>query len=107
MRLILRLFPLLATLLGGCGKVLDLLPDIASCGTELDVRPFAQVRTDRFTGNVQPATARCRGGHSAQDLAGEPWVDWTHYWGPGDASSKSWLATKNLRGVNGALVDLE
>ncbi|MBC7897542.1 MAG: oxygenase [Cytophagaceae bacterium] len=107
MRSLIRLSPLIAILLGGCGTVLDLLPDIASCGTELDVRPFAPARTERFTGNVQPATARCRGGHSAQDMSGTPWVDWTHYWGTGDASSRSWLATKNVRGVNGALVDLE
>jgi hypothetical protein len=35
-----------------------------------------------------------------------PWVDWSNYYGTGDASSLS-RATKNLRGVGGALIDLE
>ena len=43
-----------------------------------------------------------------------PWVDWSNYWGTGDASSKSdrnvsgsHLLDRNIRGVDGALLDLE
>jgi hypothetical protein len=91
----------------GCGRVFDNLPDLASCGTELDARPFAQARDQRFLGKVTEATARCRGGKGAVSGRDVPWTDWQNYWGTGDESSKAWWATKNLRGVNGALVDLE
>jgi hypothetical protein len=91
----------------GCGKALDALPDLVSCGTELDVRPFATSRDQRFLGKVQPATARCRGGNAAVARRDLPWVDWGNYWSTGNEGSKSWWATKNLRGVNGALIDLE
>jgi hypothetical protein len=98
---------LCAALSIGCSRSLDNLPDLASCGTELDVRPFAQTRDRRFLGKVTDATARCRGGGNA--LAGRdvPWADWQNYWATGNESSKAWWATKNVRGVNGALVDLE
>jgi hypothetical protein len=90
-----------------CGPLLDKLPDLASCGTELDVRPFATTREQRFLGKVTEATARCRGGRAAVAARGVPWTDWRNYWSTGDDASKAWWATKNLRGVNGALIDLE
>ncbi|MGQ0764773.1 MAG: peroxidase family protein [Gemmatimonadota bacterium] len=103
--------PFIATIalsaLSACERTLDVLPDLVSCGTELDARPFAEERPDRFLGKVQPATARCRGGSRALADRDSPWTDWSRYWATGDESSKSWLGTKNLRGVNGALVDLE
>jgi hypothetical protein len=36
-----------------------------------------------------------------------PWTDWSNYWATRDNGSKSLFATKNLRGVNGSLIDLE
>ncbi|HEY0779287.1 MAG TPA: peroxidase family protein, partial [Gemmatirosa sp.] len=36
-----------------------------------------------------------------------PWVDWSNYFGAGDASSQSGFATRNVRGVLGSLIDLE
>ena len=43
-----------------------------------------------------------------------PWVDWADYWGAGDLSSQSdfneansHLFNRNIRGVDGALLDLE
>ena len=103
-----RILALLSAALSiGCGRALDNLPDLASCGTELDVRPFAQTRDQRFLGKVTDATARCRGGGNAVAGREVPWTDWQNYWATGNESSKAWWATKNLRGVNGALVDLE
>jgi hypothetical protein len=87
--------------------MLDALPDLASCASSLAARPFAAARGDRFTGNVEETTARCRGGTRATEHRNEPWVDFTHYWAAGDASSRHWLGTKNLRGINGSLIDLE
>ena len=97
----------LAITLAGCNKLLDTLPDLASCASSLDARPFAATRGERFTGNVEETTARCRGGTRATGHRGEPWVDFTHYWAAGDATSRHWLGTKNIRGINGALIDLE
>ena len=36
-----------------------------------------------------------------------PWTDWGNYWATRDNASKSFFATKNLRGINGSLIDLE
>lgn len=76
------------------------------------VRPIADQRKDRFLGKVQEYTARCRGGERAVAQRGTPWVDWSNYFGAGDSSSKSWSPffghlSRNSRGVDGALIDLE
>ena len=108
LRLFGALLPLgLLTVAGACDRALDVLPDIASCGTELDARPFATTRSQRFLGKVTNATARCRGGSKAVNARTVPWTDWPNYWAAGDAPTKAWLPTKNLRGINGALIDLE
>ncbi len=36
-----------------------------------------------------------------------PWVDWANYYSTADAASKSAWPTRNWRGINGALIDLE
>jgi hypothetical protein len=98
-----RILALLAAALSiGCGRVLDNLPDLASCGTELDVRPFAQTRDQRFLGKMTEATARCRGGGSAVAGRDVPWTDWQNYWSAGSESSKAWWATKNVRLASGS-----
>src|SRR5258705_1349946 len=51
-------------------------------------RPIAATRDQRFMGKVQEATALCRGGTRAVEFRIAPWVDWSNYWGAGDASSK-------------------
>jgi Animal haem peroxidase len=77
-------------------------------------RPIASDRERRFLGKVQPATAECRGGPRALAGLGVPWVDWSNYWGAGDAGSKfpgilwsAGLGSPTSRGVHGALMDLE
>ena len=50
---------------------------------------IAEDRTERFLGKVQEQTARCRGGDRAVARRGVPWVDWSNYWGAGDAASKA------------------
>jgi hypothetical protein len=75
---------------------------------------IARDRVDRFQGKVDQAHARCRGGDKATAEMTTPWVDWSKYWSTGDAQSKSdrsdagsFIADRNKRGVNGALLDLE
>ncbi|MDR3719454.1 MAG: peroxidase family protein [Bryobacteraceae bacterium] len=74
-------------------------------------RKIADTRDVRFQGKVAEATALCRGGQKALQFRNTPWVDWSNYWGTGDASSRPpGLITSggpSLRGVSGALVDLE
>ena len=74
-------------------------------------RKIAQTRDQRFEGKVQQATALCRGGQRALQFQLTPWVDWSQYWGTGDQTSRPHgLITEggpSLRGVNGALIDLE
>lgn len=74
-------------------------------------RKIADRRDERFQGKVDEATALCRGGQKALQFRNTPWVDWSQYWGAGDAtSSPPGLLTKNgpaFRGVAGALLDLE
>jgi hypothetical protein len=107
----------------------EALQSIAAC-VRLAAGGFRDVpddRADRFLGKVQEDTARCRGGERA--VAGvrrnAPWVDWPQYWGAGDGSTRvtrydegglrraaGGLAGKlhlepNLRGIDGALIDLE
>ena len=65
----------------------------------------------RFQGKVSEATALCRGGDQALQFRATPWVDWSNYWGTGDMASlpTGFISTKlpALRGVTGALLDLE
>jgi hypothetical protein len=83
-------------------------------------RPIAEVRTERFEGKVGVPAADCRGGDKAVARRGVPWVDWSNYWGAGDASSKTdktdrvivppllqHLTNRNTRGVDGVLMDIE
>jgi hypothetical protein len=75
-----------------------------------DIQPLATTRDLRFQGKVTNAQALCRGGQQALLFHNTPWVDWSHYFGTGDASSKPAGPIKNgpvLRGVTGALIDLE
>jgi hypothetical protein len=66
----------------------------------------AATRDVRFEGKVSEAFAMCRGGQRALQFRNTPWVDWSNYWGTGDAGSRpSALAAKN--GILGALADLE
>src|SRR2546423_4035036 len=87
----------------------DILPDIFSCGELVasGARPIAADRTARFQGKVQEATARCRGGTKAVAHRDVPWTDWGNYWATGDTGTTSWLSSKNTRGINGSLIDLE
>jgi hypothetical protein len=78
-----------------------------------------EARADRFLGKVKEETARCRGGQRAVKQLGVPWVDWSNYWGNGDATSKTnqrergitlpgrHVLDRNTRGLDGALLDLE
>jgi hypothetical protein len=71
-------------------------------------REVASERGARFLGKVEEATAGCRGGERAVRYRATPWVDWSNYWGTGDASSRGRRGTsEDRRGVEGALVDLE
>jgi hypothetical protein len=88
----------------GCTK-----SSLLGCADELTtgVRPIAEKRETRFLAKVQSSTALCRGGQTAVERRDVPWVDWRNYYGAGDASTKSFWATRNLRGINGSLIDLE
>ncbi len=81
---------------------------LIGCAEEINTgaRPFAKSRDQRFEGKVQQSRARCRGGNIALNARNVPWVDWTNYYGTGDASSKG-LPTQTLRGITGSLIDLE
>ena len=75
-------------------------------------RHIADQRKDRFLGKVRDYTARCRGGERVIAEHETPWVDWSNYWGAGDASTRSWSPllghlSRNNRGIDGALTDLE
>ena len=82
--------------------------DLAGCIEDfLDgPMPIATARTDRFLGKVHENTARCRGGETALKYVSGPWLDWTNYYATGDAGSRG-RAINDLRGVGGALLDLE
>ena len=75
---------------------------------------FADIREERFLGKVSEAKSRCRGGERAVARPSSPWIDWSNYWGTGDASSisdrfrpSSHIFSRAERGVDGALLDLE
>ena len=90
-------------------------------------RKIAADRADRFLGKVQIDTARCRGGETAVQAVEDdlPWNDWINYWGAGDATSRNTSydegtfrkmfgaafekihVAPNIRGIDGALIDLE
>ncbi len=68
------------------------------------------MRAGRFEGKVSQAVALCRGGDQALQFRGTPWVDWSSYWGAGDATSLPKIVLQKApatRGVAGALEDLE
>ena len=78
---------------------------------QLHALKIPDARGLRFQGKVAEATALCRGGEQALQFRGTPWVDWSNYWGTGDASSlpTGFISSKlpAQRGVAGALEDLE
>ena len=93
---------------------------LRNCAQMIDsgIRPIASTRELRFQGKVENATAVCRGGDVAAQFRVTPWVDWSNYWGTGDAKSKApeFVAQVNPqanhlsptgRGIDGALLDLE
>jgi hypothetical protein len=76
------------------------------------LRHVADQRSERFLGKVKEVTAICRGGERGLAYRQTPWVDWSNYWGAGDSSSQSRSLllghlSRNGRGVDGALLDLE
>lgn len=91
------------------------------------LRDVPDDRADRFLGKVQEYTALCRGGQRALEAQrrDEPWVDWQYYWATGDGASRNanydsgWIRhlvgglservhlNPNIRGIDGALMDLE
>lgn len=91
----------------------------SSCTTMLErgLAPIAKDSTERFLGKVQEDTARCRGGDLAAGYRQTPWVDWANYWSAGDDNSRAstynpisligQLFSRNGRGLDGALMDLE
>jgi len=103
-----------------CGITLAAIAatSVACTGSEADIQaciekladgalPVATSRDQRFQGKVKEATAQCRGGDGAMKFLSAPWVDWSNYYSAGDGKSRSDLATKNVRGIGGALIDLE
>src|SRR3989442_14638098 len=52
-------------------------------------RPRATTRIERFLGEVQAATAACRGGDHALAVRGTPWVDLANYSATRDSNTKS------------------
>ena len=92
------------------------LESLRDCGQMVNsgLRPIANSRELRFQGKVQEATAGCRGGAPAVQFRATPWVDWSNYYGTGDAKSKGPEFVKQAnhlgptgRGIDGALLDLE
>jgi hypothetical protein len=95
--------------LAACQQADDVRYSLLGCkeAVSTGVRPIARARDQRFLAKVQRATAACRGGSSAVDRQGVPWVDWTNYFATGDGSTRSVWPGRNMRGINGALIDLE
>lgn len=107
--------------LGACNRVSKdtakaELESLKACEdmVRIGFRPVAATRDQRFAGKVRPDSAACRGGDLALQFQSTPWVDWSNYWGTGDARSKgpalsnySGHLRPDQRGVDGALLDLE
>ncbi len=94
----------------------DEVRSLQACATLVrsGLRPVAETPPERFLGKVQEYTALCRGGPEALTLRDTPWVDWSGYWGTGDETTLSRVAllpmqrlSRNQRGLDGALLDLE
>src|SRR5512140_582003 len=92
------------------------LASLRNCAQMINsgIRPIAVTRDQRFLGKVEESTAGCRGGAVATQFRATPWVDWSNYWGTGDAKSKAPEFVKQAnhlgptgRGIDGALLDLE
>jgi hypothetical protein len=100
---------LAVALVSSCTRHSDLVLSPFSCAEKATdgLRQLAATRDARFQGKVKEDTAICRGGELAAARRSLPWIDWGNYFATGDESSKSWLFTRNFRGVGGALVDLE
>jgi hypothetical protein len=92
-----------------CDRQSPLVLSPISCAEKLtsQLRPLAQERDVRFQGKVSDKTALCRGDLKAQEGRSLPWVDWSNYFATGDDGSTSFFYPRNVRGVGGALVDLE
>ena len=110
----------LALIAGGTAIYFNLRPDeaaIAYACAEMIGEGLPRVADDvkqRFLGKVSKAKARCRGGERAVAHMAAPWVDWSNYWGVGDASSisdrfrpSSRIFNRAKWGVEGALFDLQ
>ena len=103
---------LLALSLSSCDgpkRIKGIATGLIGCADEIStgVRPVARDRDRRFLGKVQSSTARCRGGETAVQRRDLSWVDWRNYYATGDHTTRSFWETRNVRGINGALVDLE
>ncbi len=102
-----------AVLLGASNAAREEAQSIRGCITmgRTGFRPIAEEPRQRFLGKVQDYTALCRGGERAVANRETPWVDWSNYWATADESSRSWgllgRLSRNGRGVDGALLDLE
>lgn len=98
-----------ALAVGACEQTRGLTTSLIGCADEIStgVRPIATSRDRRFLGKVQASTARCRGGDKAVSRRDVSWVDWANYYATGDGSTRAFWPTRNWRGVNGALIDLE
>jgi hypothetical protein len=100
-----------ALVLAGCAtspETLDACVKLAAGG----LRPVAEDRAQRFLGKVQEETARCRGGERAVASRSLPWIDWQNYWATADGASRDDVRgdghlSRNGRGIDGALLDLE
>ena len=96
--------------LTGCATQHETVESCANVA-ERGLRPVADDRSERFLGKVREDTARCRGGDRAVEARSLPWTDWQNYWATGDASTQSGSSTthlsRNRRGIDGALLDLE
>jgi hypothetical protein len=92
-----------------CERKSPLVLSPVSCAEKAanQIRPLATERDARFQGKVAELTALCRGDLKAKQGRSLPWVDWRNYFATGDESSKSLLYPRSVRGVGGALVDLE
>lgn len=97
------LFLCLSVSVTACGTDLASCEDLVASGP----RRLATDRAERFQGKVEEATAKCRGGGDALAYRKTPWTDWNNYWATRGAESKNFLWTKNIRGINGSLIDLE